>query len=231
MEMKKDSMTYPDDYINKVICGDCLEAMQGIPDGSIDLVLTDPPWNVGKNYGNESDKQEEKQYLEWIYRVQKEARRIVKDDGLSLWFFPIKYLPLIYNQFKDWDYIWTACWIAPNRRSMSTIGYNLWQPILIYGNKRWLKNQDVYFYPTGQEIFNHPTPKPEKLMVKLVGDFSKKEDIILDPFLGSGTTAVACKRLDRRFIGAEINPEYCKIAEKRLANTLYNEELDLKGGG
>ena len=63
----------------------------------------------------------------------------------------------------------------------------------------------------------HPTQKPRELIIKILQDWSKDTDIILDPFLGSGTTAVACKQLGRRFIGIEISPKYCEIAERRLA--------------
>lgn len=65
----------------------------------------------------------------------------------------------------------------------------------------------------------HPTQKPLKLISQLVADFSNKNDLTLDPFFGSGTLGVACKELGRKFIGIEISPEYCKIAEQRLSNT------------
>ncbi len=62
--------------------------------------------------------------------------------------------------------------------------------------------------------------KPLPLIIKIINDFTEPNDIILDPFLGSGTTAVAAKQLRRKFIGIEINPEYCKIAEQRLAQEI-----------
>lgn len=74
----------------------------------------------------------------------------------------------------------------------------------------------------------HPTQKPINLMKYLIKKCSDEGNIILDPFMGSGTTAVACKQLNRNFIGFEISPEYCKIAEKRLQQeTLftYNQSL------
>ena len=68
--------------------------------------------------------------------------------------------------------------------------------------------------------YNHPTSKPEQLMKWLLLHYSDKNNLILDPFLGSDTTAVACKELGRKYIGIEISPEYCEIAKKRLANTM-----------
>ena len=133
----------------------------------VNLILTDPPYNVGKDYGNKSDKQYIRRYLLMIQDVSIETKRILNHKKISLWFFPIKHLPVIFNQFKNWNYLWTLCWIAKNKRSMSTMGYNLWQPILCFGHSKWLKNQDVYYATTGQENYNHPTPKPLKLIIEL----------------------------------------------------------------
>ena len=63
----------------------------------------------------------------------------------------------------------------------------------------------------------HPTQKPTELIIWAIEKYSNPNDLILDPFLGSGTTAVAAKQVGRRYIGIEISPEYCKIAEQRLA--------------
>ena len=84
-----------------------------------------------------------------------------------------------------------------------------------------------YYKYAPETRYNHPTQKPLKVIKFLVIKCSKPGDIILDPFLGSGTTAVACKELGRHFIGIEINPEYCKIAERRLAQTAHQPELAL----
>ena len=70
MVAKGDEVKYPDDYINKVICGDCLEIMKGIPDGSVDLVITDPPWNVRKDYGIYQDKLYPKEYRGLILNLR-----------------------------------------------------------------------------------------------------------------------------------------------------------------
>ncbi len=71
--------------------------------------------------------------------------------------------------------------------------------------------------------YAHPTQKPLKLFHRLIEKYTKETDIILDPFMGSGTTAVACKQLNRNFIGFELNPDYCKIAEKRLAQETLHD--------
>ena len=76
-----------------------------------------------------------------------------------------------------------------------------------------------------KNIYKHPTIKPLDFTKKLVRNSSKKDDIVLDPFMGSGTTGQACKELERDFIGIEISKEYFKIAKNRIENTKIQGEL------
>jgi DNA modification methylase len=76
----------------------------------------------------------------------------------------------------------------------------------------------LWWMPANERNIFHPTEKPIGVIKKMIRNSSLKDDLILDPFLGSGTTAVACKELGRRFIGIEIEPKYCEIARQRLAN-------------
>lgn len=220
---------YPEDFVNCIINNDSLKVMQDIPNNSIDLVIADPPYNVGKDYGNLSDKQNEVNYLKFLEKYLIELKRIVKSDIHILTFLAIGQLPKTLNLFnKYFEYVWISCWYAPNKRSLSKYGFNLWQPIYVHtkGNKiKYSRKQDFYRYTTGQEKYNHPTPKPLKLIHRLVQDFSNENDLILDPFLGSGTTAVACKSLGRNFIGIEINNGYCDIANQRLKNTKLSKSI------
>lgn len=191
-----------DEMINKVICGDCLEIMKKIPDKSIDLIVTDPPYGLGKDYGNISDKEFSG---EWF----NDARRI----GKSLIF-----TPGIANMFKFNQPDWVLCWYKPGAISRTRYGFNSWEPLLIYDALPSPNEPDVIREPVGKQFDtgDHPTPKPIKLFKKLIQRFSKENDLILDPFLGSGTTAVAAKELGRRFIGIEISEKYCEIARQRL---------------
>lgn len=213
-------MNWPDDYINKVINGDCLEVIKGIPDNSVDLVLTDPPYNLTIDYGtnfNCNDKLDENVYMNWcttwfdilLHKTNKVILTIGKNN-LPIW-FKIK-------SPKE-----TAIWIHKNGVSGGRVSYlSLWEPILFYGRfDRSSRSSDLFEFELerqqiGHTNKEHPCPKQIKLWNDLVYHYSKENDIILDPFLGSGTTAVAAKQLGRKFIGIEINPEYCKIAEQRL---------------
>lgn len=99
-------------------------------------------------------------------------------------------------------------------------GINVWEPIFVYGKtkKRIVRDEIdciIYNFTPGPER-NHPCPKPIKLITTLLDYFSKEGDIILDPFLGSGTTTIAARNLNRKYIGIEIVPEYCEISSERL---------------
>jgi len=194
-------MIWPTDYVDTIICGDCLEVMRGMPDKSVDAVITDPPYGVDFR-GSEWDS--------FIPNWLGQARRI--SDVVIFTTAPLTL----------WDYPrpdWVHCWYreASNSRNLQG-GFNHWSPILMYGKRKFMVDSIKLHaisnsYPRG---FPHPSPKPEKLVNWLVENGSNNGAVILDPFLGSGTTAVACKNLNRHFIGIEINPDYCKIAEDRL---------------
>ena len=211
-------MKYPYDYINKVICGDCLEVMKNIPDNSIDLVLTDPPYGIGADKGvgggskrgavnkfeGEWDKKiPDKKVFDEIFRVSK--NQIIFGGNYfveylhnsSCWLVWDKRESLPQRTFADAELLWTSF------KSPVRIYRYKWDGMI----QQDMKNKDYKW---------HPTLKPVKLIEKILLDYSEEKQTILDPFLGSGTTAVACQNLHRNFIGIEISPEYCKIAEERL---------------
>ena len=207
--------------INQIICGDCLEVMKEMPDECVDLILTDPPYNaadIGPHHKKYSQgimqlsiKTYRKFCQDWMREAKRLTNRIVFTPGISnMCFYPQPY--------------WCLCWHKPAAVSFNRMGgFNAWEPIFIYGKipKGKRLGQDFILFNTlnlkkGIESL-HPCPKPQRLWNILIDKFSEENEIILDPFLGSGTTSRGCKDLKRNFIGIEINPEYCKIAEERLA--------------
>ena len=216
-------MNFPDDYMNKVICGDCLEIMKDIPDKSVDLVLTDPPYGVRKE-GISND-----QTL-WAYEI--DYRTLLKKDGILIMFTSTKYLKEVLN-FVNLPYKWQFIWYCSNNMIPVGIGFAKYTSVLIFSEGSVFRNaQDCRENPAGTielKKLNHPTPKPIKIVKYLAEKFSKVDETILDPFLGSGTTAVAAKQLGRNFIGIEINSDYCKIAEDRLRQTeLFTSKPEIK---
>lgn len=218
---------YPDDFIDQIICGDCLEVMKEIPDKSINLVLTDPPYGIKESneknrtrarlakttdFGHyDWDKQKvKKEYFEEIRRVSKNQvifggnyyASILGDS--SCW--------LVWdkdngkNDFSDCELAWTSFKTAVRKF-------------------KWRWNGMLQEDMKNKEKRVHPTQKPLPLFKWILEKYSQPNDIILDPFLGSGTTALACLELNRHFIGIELSPEYCEIAEKRIKPIIQNQQI------
>lgn len=190
--------------------------MKQIPDKSINLVLTDPPYGINadkgvggfgssktdKHYKDEWDKSiPDKDYFDEMLRI---AKNLVIWGGQFMtamlppnghWIVWDKKGDIQFdNPFGDCELAWTNL----NRKSVKK--YTIIQQGFVSKEKdRW-----------------HPTQKPVELMMNILRDYTSDTDIVLDPFIGSGTTAIACQNLHRNFIGIEIDPKYCKIAEERL---------------
>lgn len=205
--------------LNKIYCMDCLEGLKKIPDNSVDLVLTDPPYGIGadkgsghyghtaqRNYNDNWDNETpSKEYFDELLRIGKIV--IIFGGNYFTDKLPIGTHWIVWdkinnikfdNPFSDCELLWTNI----NRKSVKK--YICIQQGFVKDND--LNNQRV-----------HPTQKPLKLIREIIKDYMQEDGVVLDAFMGSGTTAVACKQLGRKFIGFEISPEYCKIAEKRLA--------------
>ncbi len=213
-------MTYPDDYINKVICGDCIQVMKQMPDGCVDLVVTDPPWNCGKNYGVYKDNKSEEEYQDFIRALLLEFSRI-SNNRISI-VLGSEILLDWWKNFKE------AKAIIIRKGAISRIRINnlflQWKAVLInvdsvkpeidlWDDIRW--PGEGYFF--NEPRYEHPAMTPEKLMSRIINRFTKESNTVFDPFCGSGTTAISASRSFRKFIGIEINSDYCKIAEQRLA--------------
>ena len=221
------------DYIKQ---GDCLELMKDIPDGSIDLILTDPPYNIarknnfttmgraGIDFG-EWDKGFEQ--LEWLAEIP----RILKPDGSVVIFNAWANLGDIARRCEELGLVIKDMlrWVKTNpmprnrdRRYITDYECAIW---LTNKNAKWVFHRlsDTYQRPefsygvvSGKEKTTHPTQKPIALMEELLLIHSNEGDIVLDPFLGSGTTALAAVNTNRHYIGFELDEKYFDIACKRL---------------
>ncbi len=219
----------------ELILGNCLEEMHKIPDNSVDLIITDPPYNFEASGGG-------------LFAKRGNLKRIEKSFGTD--FTPEDILNLCEQKTKNMHgYFYCSKAIVRNYLKWAQdreYGFNIlmWHKdnpipcnnnnflpdteycIFIRGKNTTFNNglefklYRKYFNTSVEKRKDHPTPKPVSLMKRHVLISSKKGDIILDPFMGSGTTGVACKELGRKFIGIEINKEYYEIAKKRLVNTM-----------
>lgn len=206
--------------LDQIIQGDCLGVMKTMSDKCVDLVLTDPPYNtknIGPNkrvYSLGQMQLPPKEYAKFCFDWFKEARRIGK---------VVVFTPGIANITNYPQPDWVIAWHKPASVSFNRMGgFNAWEPIFIYGKPAKGKHlgQDYILCNTlnftkGVEK-DHPCPKPPKLWGKLMDIFSNEGDVVFDPMMGSGTTAYVAVQLKRRWGGIELNPEYIKIAEKRL---------------
>jgi len=245
-------------YLNKIIQGDCLELLKTVPDGSVDIVFADPPFNLKKKYKSYQDSLEFKEYIDWCKNWITEMVRVTKPTGsIFLHNIPkwLTYYSAMLNEvanFKHW-----ISWDAPS----SPMGKSL-QPghygILFYtkskkGNKFYEirhphkrdrktgylmkdyggKKDGLHpFGPLISDVWTdihrikhnkfrdeHPCQLPVHLLERIILMSTDKDDIVLDPFSGTGTTAIAAKRLNRNYIGFELDKNYIAISTKKLDTT------------
>jgi site-specific DNA-methyltransferase (adenine-specific)/modification methylase len=215
--------------LNKIYNEDCRNTMLKMSDNSVDLILTDPPYNakdIGPNkrkYNTGTMQLPLEEYIQfckgWFKEADRVSKRIVFTPGIA----NICYYP---------QPSWVACWHKPAACSFNRFGgFNAWEPIMLYGKipKGNKLRQDYILFNTlnfkkGPEE-HHPCPKPLGLIEILITIFSLENDIVFDPFIGSGTTAVAAIKHNRKFIGSELSKEYCDIANKRIKTELSQMKL------
>lgn len=248
-------------YLNKIVRGDCIEVLKKLPDNSVDLIFADPPYNLqlqGELWRPNQTKVDavnddwdkfgsfeeyDKFSQEWI----KECRRVLKENG-TIWvigsYHNIFRMGKIMQDVGFWvlnDILWvktnpmpnfkgtrfnnaheTLIWASKNRDSKYTFHYKTmkafnddlqlrsdWYISICNGGERLKDNE-------GNKV--HSTQKPEALLYRIIISTSNPDDIVLDPFMGSGTTGAVAKKLGRSFIGIEKEETYIKVANERIAN-------------
>ena len=229
----KGNLKYPEDFINKIIHGDCLELIRLIPNNSIDVVLTDPPYGLNKD-GVRGDAD-----LSPFYNILPECDRVLKNNSFFITFFSTKFLPLLFKN-NPFNYFWQIVLYCPEGKVKSPIGYTKFMSCFIFkkGDSKIIHwNKDIFVDTPGKMVepdegyIDHPTPKPKHFIKEILKMFTKENDLILDPFIGSGSTAIACIQLNRRFIGFEIEEKYCKIAVDRANKFLSSSNPNTIQGG
>lgn len=241
--------------LDRVIIGDCLEALANIPDESVDVCFADPPFNLDKKYSSYSDQLPLEDYLDWCEKWLLELIRVTKPTGSILihnipkW---LTYYSAILNKhahFRHWI-AWDAMstplgkTLLPahygilfySKSPKDTKFYEIRAPhkkcrvcdayIKDYGGKKdqmhpfgflvsdvWT---DIYRIRHAKRRDEHPCQLPIHLLERLILMTTDAGDVVLDPFLGTGTTAIAAKRLQRRYIGIELDEFYGEIAQKKL---------------
>jgi site-specific DNA-methyltransferase (adenine-specific) len=274
----------------KIINGDCIEVMKTFPEGSIDLVVTSPPYNVNIAYDVHKDDLPMDEYYEWTKDWLKEAFRVLKDDGRIAVNVPnelnvqerggrILFVAEFWMMMKEVGFKFSGLvdltedsphrvrqtawgsWMsasAPyvyNPKECIILAYKKTNKKLTKGESQWkgvptdieqpdgsIKNKMVYQDEDKKEFMNLVFGRWEyfadtrsltkatfsmDIPSKAIKILSYKNDIVLDPFMGSGTSAFAAELLDRRWLGIELSPDYTEIARKRV-QALIDERKQIK---
>jgi site-specific DNA-methyltransferase (adenine-specific) len=286
-----------ENYINKVINGDCIEVMGEMPEGSIDLIVTSPPYGVNIAYDTHDDDMEINQYLEFTRNWMTEAYKVLKDDGRIAINIPyeinrqekggrIFLVSEVYQVMKQIGFkffgivdleedsphrskttAWGS-WMSPsspyiyNPKECVILAYKKHHIKKVKGEPQWkgvptqieqedgtFKTKVVYQEEDKKEFMelvfgqwkylndSRPLTKATFSMdipTKAIKILSYKNDIVLDPFNGSGTSCVAAETLDRRWIGIELSPNYTEISKQRIqafVDKKKQQEIVFENGG
>ena len=188
---------------------DCLELLPTFADQQFNLILTDPPYGVNLEYDTYQDTPEK--WKELMNTVIPQFRRI---SQMTIMPIGNRYeMPFIYKTNPP---DWLIAWYKGSPGHRSPIGFNDWEPLLVYGKGKGVVMHDYFYCQPELEKNGHPCPKSVEWASWLISRATKEGDLILDPFMGSGTTLVAARNLNRRAIGIELSPAYCQIAISRL---------------
>lgn len=247
-------MELPEEFKNKIICGDCLDVMRTMPDNCIDLVVTSPPYNLKNSTGNGmkdgrggkwagaalvngyshyDDNMPHEEYVEWQRNCLTEMFRLIKDDGAIFynhkWRVQDGLLQDRQDIIQDFPVRQIIIWRRKGGINFNA-GYFLPTYEVIYMiTKRKFKLApkanavgDVWEFT--QEMNNeHPAPFPVALIDRIIS--STTSQTILDPFSGSGTTAIVAMGLKRDFVGIELSPDYVEKSQKRIERNKLQSEL------
>lgn len=211
-------------------CGDILSMLE-----PVDIIITDPPYGSGRDMKNDQTVP-----IELLRNVFDECYTLCKDDSFFIHDWARQRILSIKDFMGKWAFLDLLGVTQENTMSFCRVGYDVFQIKCLYGKgKPKVVKKGWNLYKTsriaGKEKFIHPTMKQVNVYKMQVLQFSRKDDIILDPFVGSGTTLVAAKRLRRKAIGIEIEEKYCEIAAKRidrlqtLENRIDNPNIKKEG--
>jgi site-specific DNA-methyltransferase (adenine-specific) len=247
----------PKELLNRIFCKSS-ENMSELPDNSVHLMITSPPYNVGKEYDQDMSLEE---YREFLRRVWKEVYRVLVPGGracINIANIGRKpYIPLhafIIEDMLNLGFLMRGeiIWVKKGGGAPST-AWGTWMSaknptlrdeheyILVFSKKFFERpktesKEDTitreefleftrsvwYMKPETAKKIGHPAPFPVELPYRLIQLYSFKGDVVLDPFMGSGQTALACLKTGRFYIGYEINEDYVRLAEKRIREWLAN---------
>lgn len=268
----------PQFSMNRVVQGDSIKLLGHVPDGSIDLVFADPPFNIGYDYDVYDDRKDDETYLDWCGRWIGDVSRVLRDTGTFWLAIGDEYaaeLKLIAQRehgftCRSWV-VWYYTFGVHCTKKFSRSHAHLFhfvknarsftfndEPIRVpsarmttYADARanpkgrvpddtwilrpqdlddgWQSDDDTWYFPRVAGTFHerqgfHGCQMPERLLERIIRVSSNPGECVLDPFAGSGTTLAVAKKLDRKYLGFELSPEYAKAVENRLSQIGIGDE-------
>ncbi|MCG8352907.1 MAG: site-specific DNA-methyltransferase [Chloroflexales bacterium] len=231
---------------NQLICGDAILEMSRLPDACVDLLIADPPYNLGKDYGNNRDLRAWHEYEQFTHDWLTQAVRLLKPSGSLYVFMGVRFIArlflmleeefqLCFNGWITWHYtqgMGRKSGFSPRHEDIlyftrtSQYTFNL-DPVRVpqkyyreRNNMAGANPGDVWQFShvhyCSAEREKHPTQKPEALLERMIKACSNPGDLVLDPFVGSGTSCRVAHVLGRRWIGIDCNPEYIAMSRRRI---------------
>lgn len=232
-------------YQDRILCGDVLALLPELPSESVDLVCADPPYNLGKHYGHMLDSKDWRDYEAFTVEWLTQCERVMRKTASIYIFMGVRFVSRLHLILEEMGFCFNG-WITWNyTQGMGrTKGFSPRHEDILYftksadftfniddvripqkyyrkrNNMKGANPGDVWSFShvhyCAAEREKHPTQKPEGAIERIVRASSNEGDIVLDPFMGSGTTARVAQVLGRHFVGIELNPEYVELAKRRL---------------
>lgn len=214
----------------RLFCGDCLDILPTIEPGSVDAVVTDPPYEITASGGGISATRKDLRDTEGFTDCGFDYSILDRFDNWMC-FGTLRQVPKLIGAAgaRRWMLI---TWNKPNPCPLVCGNYLPDTEYIVHAWRRGAlagsvadKSRFIVHRLGDKKDGTHPNEKPERVMEKLIGTACEKAGVVLDPFMGSGTTGVACVRLGRRFIGIENEPKYFAIACQRIEAELERHRL------
>lgn len=213
--------------INKIHQQDCVEFIKNIDNDSVDCIITDPPYGINylSNHYKNGNPYKKIENDNQLFIPLDDLWRVLKPTGCMFVFFSYK-VPLVDERVKN-----TIIWVKNNWTAGDLFGDlgNQYESIAYMPKDKFKIKSKRYtnvwnFDRVPSHKLKHPTQKPKEIIRRMIELSTQPGDLVLDPFMGSGTTAVTCKEMSRQWVGCELNQDYIDIANERLCQgTLLNE--------
>jgi len=225
-------MSFFENSINTVVLGEALAILQKFPDACVDAVVTDPPFGIGFKYKEVEDHCKPEEYWEWLQPIYREIERVTKPGGFIAVWQGQEYFPYFWSWFGSDIHIYASCknFVQLHKTAINPAYF----PVIMKYKpgaeelrpSKPKRNVDFFVSESHRLLLDknriekeHPCPRPVDAVEEILKNFVLPNGLVLDPFMGSGTCAIACINTNRKYIGVEKDPTYHDLCLRRIALT------------